>query len=159
QAAFLVLARKAQTLDDPDLLANWLYGVACRTALEARTRMHRRSAIEKHLAEFPDPTCGRAEDNSELLALLDRELNRLADKYRVPVVMCELEGRGRREVARLLGIPEGTLSSRLAAARKLLAQRLTRRGLAVSAAGVAALLSHGKASALVPASLIACTVA
>src|SRR5262245_58820798 len=159
QATFLVLARKASSIADRDLLANWLYGVAYRTALEARTRMLRRSAAEKTLPEFPDLAVEPGEDNAELLVLLDRELNRLADKYRVPVVLCELEGRSRKEVAEQLGIPEGTLSSRLAAARRMLADRLTRRGVAVSVAAVTAALSHRQASASVPASLIARAVA
>jgi RNA polymerase sigma factor (sigma-70 family) len=155
QAAFLVLARKSASIVDRGLLANWLYGVAYRTALEARTRMLRRSAAETTLPNFPDPAGEPADDNAELLALLDRELNRLADKYRVPVVLCELEGRSRREAAELLGIPEGTLSSRLAAARRMLADRLLRRGVAVSVGAVTAALSHRAASASVPASLIA----
>jgi RNA polymerase sigma factor (sigma-70 family) len=160
QATFLVLARKATSIADRGLLGNWLYGVAYRTALEARTRMLRRSAAEKTVPDFPDlATTEPGEDNAELLALLDRELNRLADKYRVPVVLCELEGRSRKEVAQQLGIPEGTLSSRLAAARRMLAERLTRRGVAVSVAAVTAALSHREASASVPASLIARAVA
>ena len=159
QAAFLVLARKAGTLVQRNLLGNWLYGVALRTALEARSRMLRRRSLEQPFDDFPQPETAEDAERSELLALLDRELNRLADKYRVPVVLCELEGRSRREVAELLGIPEGTLSSRLAAARKLLARRLARRGLAVSAAAVGLALSYGEASAAVPMSLLSSTVA
>src|SRR5262249_12792484 len=121
QATFLVLARKANAIAQRDLLANWLYGVAFRTALEARSRMLRRHSLEQPFDDFPQFETEAEAERAELLALLDSELNRLADKYRVPVVLCELEGRSRREVARQLGIPEGTLSSRLAAARRLLA--------------------------------------
>ncbi len=155
QATFLVLARKAASLVRRDLLANWLYGVAYRTALEARTRMLRRHAAEKQIDDFPHPAVDPAEDRSELVTLLDRELNRLADKYRVPVVLCELEGRSRKETARLLGIPEGTLSSRLAAARRMLASRFAQCGVAVSTAAV---LSQMDASASVPARLVESTV-
>jgi hypothetical protein len=95
---------------------------------------------------------------SDLRPVLDRELSRLPDKYRVPVVLCYLEGRTLRDVARQLGTPAGTLSGRLAAARELLARRLARRGLALSGAAMAALLSEGAASACVPLPLVALTV-
>jgi RNA polymerase sigma factor (sigma-70 family) len=158
QATFLVLVRRAAAVADRDLLGNWLYGVAFRTALEARSRMVRRRAKEVPVAELPDPAAEPDDASPELLALLDRELSRLPDKYRVPVVLCELEGASRKAVARRLGIPEGTLSSRLAAARRLLADRLTRRGVTVGAAAVAAALSQTDAPAMVPAPLIGSTV-
>jgi WD40 repeat protein len=94
----------------------------------------------------------------DLRPVLDEELSRLPDKYRLPVVLCDLEGRTRREVARQLGVPDGTLSNRLATARRLLANRLRRRGLAPSGGAVAALLSQRAASADVPASLLVSTI-
>src|SRR5207302_2995660 len=94
----------------------------------------------------------------DLRPLLDQELNRLPDKYRVAVVLCDLEGRTRRDVARQLGIPAGTLSGRLTAARALLAKRLARHGLALSAGALTAALSQGPASASVPSPLVASTV-
>jgi RNA polymerase sigma factor (sigma-70 family) len=159
QATFMVLARKAGSIAKPALLANWLYGVSCRTALEARTRMNRCRSTQQPLDDLTSLATEPDEDRAEVLAMLDRELNRLPERLRIPVVMCELEGRSRREVAVLLGIPEGTLSSRLAAARKVLASRLTRRGIVVSAAGIGLALSQSEAPASVSAALIDSTVA
>ena len=97
------------------------------------------------------------ESGQELLALLDQEVNRLPDKYRLPVILCELQGRSRKEVAGQLQIPAGTLSSRLAQAKKLLAARLTRRGVVLTAGGLTAALSQGASSGGVPALLLSAT--
>jgi RNA polymerase sigma factor (sigma-70 family) len=140
QATFLVLARKAASIQPRERVGNWLYGVAYRTAMKARAMNAKRHTKEKQVR--PAHQAGR-EAHEELLAQLDHELNRLPDKYRVPVVLCELEGRSRKEVARLLGMPEGTLSWRLAHAKKLLARKLSRYG----TVAVAALLAEGAASA------------
>src|SRR5579884_1720201 len=123
QATFLVLARKAAALRSRDLLASWLYGIALRTALKARAMNRKRRAKESQASMPTEPA---SEDGvpEELLARLDHEIGRLPERYRAAVVLCELEGKSRKEVAALLGLPEGTLSSRLAYARKLLAQRL-----------------------------------
>src|SRR5262249_20449250 len=129
QATFLVAVRKAASVRPRELFGNWLHGVAYRTALEARARIARRRAKEKQVEELPHPAQAEPEAVwQELRPLLDRELSRLPDKYRVPVVLCDLEGRSRQEVARQLRLPEGTLSSRLATARKTLARRLSRYG-------------------------------
>ena len=151
QATFLVLVRKAGSLRSRELLANWLYGVAYRTAMKARAMNAKQRAKEKQAGGTPR---SEASADEELLTRLDHELSRLPDKYRVPVVLCELEGRGRKEVARLLGLPEGTLSWRLAQAKKILARRLSRYG----TVAVAALLSGGAASACLSPALRASTV-
>jgi RNA polymerase sigma factor (sigma-70 family) len=157
QASFLVLARKAASLRARDLLGNWLYGVAYRTAMKARTMNARRRAREGRAGIKPTAEAPTEDRWDELVPLLDEELSKLPDKYRVPVVLCELEGRSRKEVARLLGLPEGTLSWRLAHARKLLAGRLARYGLAVSGGALAAALSAKTASACVTGALAAST--
>jgi RNA polymerase sigma factor (sigma-70 family) len=140
QATFLVLVRKAATLRSRDLLGNWLYGVAYRTAMKARSMTAKRRAKEKEAGERSGRLPPADEVPAELLAQLDAELNRLPVKYRVPLALCELEGRSRKEVAKLLGLPEGTLSWRLAQAKKLLAQRLSRRGVAFSGGALAGVL-------------------
>ena len=139
QATFLVLARRAETIKLRSPLGSWLYGVAYRTALSARRAASVRRERESRAAEMKTgeliPDNGLA---AELREALDRELAALPDAYRAAVVVCDLEGLHRRDAAVRLGWTEGTLSSRLARARALLARRLARYGLAVPAAGLAA---------------------
>src|SRR5258708_2093044 len=131
QATFLVLARKAAGIRRRELLGNWLYGTAYRAALEAQAARQR--TRETQVSAMPEPEVfDDAADWRELRPILDRELNRLPDKYRVAIVLCDLEGGTRRDVARQLDIPEGTLSGRLTTARRLLAKRLARFGPALS---------------------------
>lgn len=157
QAAFLVLARRAGSVTRPELLANWLYGVACRTALEARAA--RRRAEERLVSAAPEPASPeRPDDPTELRRVIDEELARLPDKYRAAVVLCELEGVPRAAAAAQLGIPEGTLSSRLAHARKVLAERLTRRGITAGASAVGLALGADAAATVVVHTLSHTTV-
>src|SRR5438132_981596 len=157
QAVFLVLVRKAASIQPRDLVGNWLYGVAYRTALEARGILARRRAKERQVHAMPESAAPPVEDDAELRRVLDEELSRLPDKYRVPIVLCDLGSRTRKQVAALLRIPEGTLSSRLATGREMLARRLKRRGLGVSAAALVAFLTQ-QASASVSAPLVVATV-
>ncbi|HET6575921.1 MAG TPA: sigma-70 family RNA polymerase sigma factor [Fimbriiglobus sp.] len=156
QATFVVLVRKAGSLAGRGTVGDFLYGVAYHTALKARAQAVKRRAKEARAAVPDRPDVDTAE-RDELLKLLDRELARLPGKYREPVVLCDLEGRPRAEVAGLLGIPEGTLSSRLTTARRTLADRLGRHGLAVSAGAVAAALGRST-DAAVPGSLVGAAV-
>jgi RNA polymerase sigma factor (sigma-70 family) len=154
QATFLVLVKKAASIRPRETLANWLYGVAYRTALKVRSTAARHRAKERQMAR---PRAPEEEVSEELLRLLDKELSRLPDKYRLPIVLCDLEGRPRKQVARQFAIPEGTLSSRLATARRLLAKRLSRYGFSVSGGALAAALT-ARASAAVPTPLMLSTV-
>jgi RNA polymerase sigma factor (sigma-70 family) len=159
QATFLVLAKKAGSVRPRELVGHWLYGVARRTALKARTAAARRQARERRMGELcTSPLRGEADHRFELEALLDDAVQGLPERYRVPLVLCELEGKSRRQVARQMGVPEGTVSSRLARARHLLARRLTARGLSLSAGAVGAILTQQTATATVPAALVASTV-
>src|SRR5262245_5115699 len=147
QATFLVLVRRADTIVHPAQLAGWLHGVARRTARSLRNRLlrhRRRFAANVDLATTQAPPTPYA----EFSRWLDDEINRLPDKYRLPVVLCHLQGCSRREAARLLACPEGTLSVRLARALDLLRRRLTRRGIVPAAA--AALLAPAAAEAVPP---------
>jgi RNA polymerase sigma factor (sigma-70 family) len=158
QATFLILVRKAGALVARELLANWLYGVAYNTARKARAVGARRRRREKPLADLPEPEAVPPDPWDALRHLIDQEVNRLPDKYRTPVVLCDLEGKTHQEAAAQLGWPVGTLSGRLARARAMLAGRLTRRGLTLSGATLGAVLSAGSASARVPAATAATTV-
>jgi RNA polymerase sigma factor (sigma-70 family) len=154
QAAFLVLARKAAVVVPRESVGNWLYGVAYRTARRAKAASARHYAREKQVKDMPHPAIEQVPGAGDAELVLDEELNRLPAKYRLPVVLCELEGRTRKEVTRQLKLPEGTLSSRLATARRMLARRLTRRGVALSSGAMAVTLSRGTAGACLPKTLI-----
>jgi RNA polymerase sigma-70 factor (ECF subfamily) len=158
QATFLVLARRAAAIVPRGLVANWLYGVAQRTAREARRAVARRRAREKQVNDMPHPLTEDEDAGRDLLPLLDRELDRLPAKYRAAVVLCHLEGLTRKEAARQLGLPVGTLSGRLTTALRMLARRLDRQGISLSVGALAAALMPKAATAYVPASLIASTV-
>ena len=138
QATFLILARKGGTLREGDPVGHWLYGVARRVALRARAASRRRS--HERPGELPE---GAASDQNpsdrELGAVVDEELARLPAKYRMPVVLCYLEGLTNDEAARHLGWPVGTVKGRLARARDLLRGRLARRGYAPGGEAVALL--------------------
>ena len=131
QASFLILARKARTLWVRDSLGPWLHRVACRVALRARLRHDRRKAIERRLAEAPKRLEGSPTPDDRG-RVVHEEVDRLPDRYRIPVVLCDLEGRTYEEAARHLGCPIGTVKSRLARGRERLREPLTRRGLAPS---------------------------
>lgn len=156
QATFLVLARKAGSIRSKATMGNWLYGVAHQTALQARRTIARRKAREVQVTTMPDTAAVAVEPATDLHPLLDEALSYLPDIYRVVIVLCELEGLTRKEVAGRLGVPEGTVAGRLARARALLAKRLAQRGVTFSGS-VAALFSAGSASSAPPA-LITSTI-
>ena len=156
QATFLVLVQKAATVNPRELVANWLYGVAQQTAVRLRATTAKRGVREVSMSNMPEPARTEARDDT-LLALLDQELSRLPERYRALIVLCDLEGRTRKQVAQQLGCPEGTVASGLARARQLLAKRLGRHGLAVSCGVLSAALSHSAASAGVPARVVTAT--
>jgi RNA polymerase sigma factor (sigma-70 family) len=143
QATFLVLVRRARHTDWRASLGPWLYGVALRVARKARAARARRRASERQASTMTAdaPTPAREPDDAD--AIIDEELATLPARYRVPLVMCELQGVSRRDAARQLGLAEGTLSSRLARGRKLLRERLARRGVVPATAGLAVIVPPG----------------
>ncbi len=157
QATFLVLAKKAASIVHRERLAGWLYGVAYHTALRARTLAGKRRAREQRAAAMSRQPTPPDDFWNDLQPVLDQELQRLPDKYREAIVLCDLEGKTRKEAAGLLGWPPGTLAGRLARARAALARRLARRGITLSAGALAALLAR-EAAAGVPNLLVSSTV-
>ena len=119
---------QSDTLRSPGLVGNWLYGVAHRTALGAKKASAKRRAMERQMSPMPQPESAN-DARDEMQALLEKELASLPEKYRVVLVLCDLEGKPRRQAAQQLGWPQGTVASQLTRARALLAKRLTRQGL------------------------------
>lgn len=158
QATFLILARKAGSIRKHESLNSWLHGVAYHVAERLRAKEARRSAHERKAASRPpvDPVAGVAW--REIRCLLDSEMERLPEQYRAPLVLCYLQGKTQDEAARQLKWSLSTLRRRLDRARRLLACRLKRRGLALSAALAAPVLIESTATAGVPPLLAANTV-
>jgi RNA polymerase sigma factor (sigma-70 family) len=154
QATFLVLVRRAASITPRDMVGNWLYGVAHQTAVKARTMLAKRRTRERQGTAVPEPQAPEQDAWDDLQLVLDQELSRLPDKFRVAIVLCDLEGKTRKEAARQLGLPEGTVAGRLTRGRALLAKRLTRHGLALTGAALATVLTQRAASASVPPSVM-----
>ncbi len=158
QATFLVLVRKARSLAKPELLANWLYGVAYRIARKARAQGVRRQQVERRYQEIFGVARVSETIWRELRPLLDDELSQLPNKYRAPLLLCYMKGLTKEEAARHLGWPSGTVSGRLARARDLLRSRLRRRGITLSSGALAVVLATNAAQAVAPTSLVVSTV-
>src|SRR5262249_2500021 len=145
QATFLVFLRKAATIFPRALVGNWLHGVAYKTALKAQAMNRQRRAKEREARANVRPA--RAQEAlQDRLEVLDEALSRLPAQYRSAIVLGDLEGKTIKEVARQLNCPPGTVASRLASGRALLAKRLTRYGLCLTAGMVA----QGLAQSAVP---------
>jgi RNA polymerase sigma factor (sigma-70 family) len=158
QATFLVLVRRAASLERPELLGNWLYGVAYRTAQKARARLARRRHHEKQVV--PMSSCEPSDDLGwrEVRGVLDEELRHLPPKYRAPLVLCYLEGMTNEEAARRLGWPVGSMSYRLARGRQLLRDRLSQRRQRLSGIMLLALLKQHAGPEDVPDDLAEATL-
>lgn len=134
QATFLVLVRKADGVPR-EAVANWLYGVARQTAVRVRSIAAKQRRREAQLANPPEPAA--PEPPAADTQAVDEEVSRLPGHYRAVVVLCDLEGLTREQAARQLDVPAGSVASRLARARALLAKRLARRGVGLSAGALA----------------------
>ena len=150
QAVFLVLVRKAGSVRVDVSLGPWLYTVASRVAARARAVRRRVRARELSGGMLPESPALDRLDCLELPGVIHQELGRLPERLRAPLVLCYLEGLTHELAARQLGWPVGTVRSRLARGRGLLQRRMTRRGLALSAATVGSMLESNARAAVVP---------
>jgi membrane fusion protein, multidrug efflux system len=159
QATFLALARKAGSLWAQNSLAPWLHQAAYRAAVHDRSATFRRRSHEHAAAALRPQTVAPPHhaNDDDLKKIIHEEIDRLPGRFRVAVVLCDLEGRTHEQAARHLGCAVGTVKSRLARGRKRLRGRLERRGVAPALA-LAAASAGGAARAAVPTSLAESTV-
>jgi RNA polymerase sigma factor (sigma-70 family) len=163
QAAFLMLSRKADSIGKRESISGWLYTVAYRIALRAKSRSMRRSQVEKPLDDLPidlkscdpvDLTAWR-----ELRRMLDAELSQIPEKYRTAFILCHLEGKTCEEAAEHLGCPRGTVQSRVGRARERLRSRLMLRGWTPASSTLTSLLEqHGQSLGVLSPVLVHATV-
>ncbi|HEY7308763.1 MAG TPA: sigma-70 family RNA polymerase sigma factor [Gemmataceae bacterium] len=150
QSTFLTLARRAHSIRNRGALASWLYGVAARLAWQTRKDDARRAVRERAATAARSEDVTEAAAWRELGALLDEELQRLPEKYRMPLVHIYFAGQTQEEAARQLKWSKGTLRRRLEKGKRLLHARLSRRGVSLSVGLMAAAVGQSAAEALPP---------
>jgi RNA polymerase sigma factor (sigma-70 family) len=160
QTTFLLLAQNAATIEKRASLGPWLHGVAHRVAVRSKARASRREAVE---GKGRGVAMGsrRPEDDAELRELrraVHEEIDRLPERLRQPILLCYLEGMTNEDAARMLGWPLGSVKTCLSRARRLLQDRLSRRGLALSATLLVLLLPRTAPAEEVPRRLVRATV-
>lgn len=153
QATFLVLVGKASSINRARAVSSWLYSIAHRTAMRAKCQRLRRRESGGVIDEMPAPDATIDLAWHELRPALDEELRRLPRKYRDTVILCYLQRKTYTEAAKILGLPAGTIASRLARARDALRKRLVRRGLVLSSSLLSTILSQNALSSAVPVAL------
>ena len=155
QATFLVLARKAGSLNWQESIAGWLHDTARRTSLKLRGSTARRRVVEQQAAETRlegEATHATSDPSSqasvhELSELLDEELARLPAKFREVILLSQIEGLSRDELAERLGISVAAVKDRLERGREQLRSRLVKRGVSLTAVALATWLAPTTASA------------
>jgi RNA polymerase sigma factor (sigma-70 family) len=150
QATFMVLAKKAGAVNPRGAVRSWLYGVAVRCARDCGIAATRRRRRETPVPCVPEQRpSSESSIEADMICALHEEIARLPDHLRGAVILCELDGASRKNAASRLGIPEGTLSSRLAKARAILVVRLKSRGITLPGIGLSALLCRDSAAAAI----------
>ncbi|HEV3115669.1 MAG TPA: sigma-70 family RNA polymerase sigma factor [Gemmataceae bacterium] len=154
QATFLVLIRKAPSLDRKRPLASWLYTVAYRLALRARANETRRRRFEEQAAQSRSSFTVPPARAGDVTAAVEEELHRLPERLRAPLVLCYLDGKTNDQAAAILGCPRGSMAARLSQALARLRHSLARRGFVAPAAAIATLLASTQGQAAVPLPLL-----
>jgi zinc protease len=159
QATFFLLVKKARSIRNRDDLGPWLHGVARRVATRARVVDRRRRAAERVGGERERDSADRigGAEGEELRKIIDDELAGLPERYRSPLVLCDLEGETHEHAAERLRCPVGTIKSRLSRGRERLRSRLVRRGVGPTDGRLAPTLALAKITA-VPEALIRRTI-
>ncbi|WP_010583822.1 sigma-70 family RNA polymerase sigma factor [Schlesneria paludicola] len=162
QATFLVLLNKARSIGKPASLGAWLHGIACRIAKRARAQSLRTLRQESRPLEMISTDPGATDPavmlpNEETLSLIHDEIAQMPERFRVPLILCAVEGELKEDVARRLGWSVGSVKGRLERARDMLQLRLKKRGVILPAAALTTLLAQ-QATAQVPAALAAATM-
>lgn len=157
QATFLILVRKGRALWVRDSLGPWLHRVACRAASRARGEAAHRQRLHQQLCASGLERTRERQIDSSLVEAVHEELNQLPDRFRVPILLCDLEGRSCEEAARHLGCPIGTIGSRLARGREKLRGRLVRRGLAPLSGAIATAFARDSHADVLPVTLVEST--
>src|SRR5262249_3357286 len=158
QATFLVLAQQASSIRKKESLASWLHGVAYRMAIHAKRAAARRRGHESRASQSQPRDPALCAALQEIQLLLDEEIEGLSETLREPFVYCCLENKSCADAARRLGIQEAAVWKRLSRARKLLQERLSRRGVSLATVLAAAAVAANSASAALPRSLVGATV-
>ena len=146
QAVFIILMRQAGSIRNPEI-GGWLHGVAVRVCLKLRASTDRRRC--ETLTDEPFAT-ETSPEQREIAMILDEELAALPGKYRLAMIECDVLERSRSEAAKLLGWPEGTVATRLAKARQLLADKLRQRGVTLSVTALSVMLGSTRFSVAMP---------
>jgi RNA polymerase sigma factor (sigma-70 family) len=154
QATFLSLVRQARSIRRREAVSGWLYQVAYRLALRARQQKKKRPLGEVAIEDVAAPVSASGERGQEEFRLLDEELQRLPEKYRIPLVLSYLQGMTNQEIAVRMGCPIGTVFTRLARGREMLRKRLVRRGVTLSAGLLGAALTPDRAVATLRAEMV-----
>jgi RNA polymerase sigma factor (sigma-70 family) len=160
QLTFLVLAKKAPQLHQPQLVGNWLYGVAVNVSRRARAAASRRRAAEAQMlrSSVAARDSELHSDSSHVRHLIDLEVQRLPAKYRAAIVACYVEGRTNRDAARILGWPLGTLVTRLNRAKSSLRTRVANRLKKENDTALKAALDRRAAPMAIPFALLVSTL-
>ena len=169
QVTFFALARAAGRLRNKAALAGWLHKTAYRAAREIQNyNVRQQTKVERMKERVVQSQIQTGENdhpslkvaNEELMNILDEEVNRLPEDLQIAIVLCELEGLTQKEASKQLDVAPSTVAERISKARKLLCNRMLRRGVTLSLSGFAACVTASNESSMAMTSaLVADTTA